>query len=206
MKQKNSTEDQAEKSKEKTNRRSKAKYPALQKKFNLKMRQDYIEPDYVNGTFNAAGEMVIRPLDAEEKTFLNSFYEEVVGANFQHSPELKSLYNKMKPLKKKKTLTDEEQNELMQLQLEYYAKADEVLLYSDGEDQKKIYGENNARNRCVYNRSKSMGILDELNNETYDEFHKNAYNTRDAGEEMMINLIEPRVKKTILKKKKKDKK
>jgi hypothetical protein len=166
------------------------------------MRQDYIEPDYVNGTFNSKGELVMRALNNEEKTFLNSFYEEVIGANFMHDNILKELYRAMKPLKAKKNLSEEEHDDLMRLQIEYYMRADEVLLYSDEEDQKKLYGENNARNRCVYNRSKSIGILDELNDETYDEFHKNIYNDPDSGENLMISLVEPMVKKTILRKKK----
>ena len=204
MKQNNSTNECETKSKRKKSRRSREKYPALQKKFNLKMRQDYIELDYVNGAYNKAGEQVMRPLNDEEKRFLNSFYEEVIGANFQHDAILKELYHAMKPLKKKKVLTDEEHDDLMRLQIEYYMRADEVLLISDPEEQKKIYGENNSRNRCVYNRSKSIGILDELNDETYEQFHKNAYNTRDSGENAMINLVEPRLKTILRKKKKKE--
>ena len=166
------------------------------------MRQDYIEPDYVNGTYGADGEMVIRPLNTEEKVFLNSFYEEVVGANFTHDKILKSLHRQMKDLKRKESLTEEESTELMNLQVEYYARADEVLLYTDHKDQKSLYGENNARNRCIYNRSKSIGILDELNDSTYDEFHKNVYNNPKAADELLFNTIEPSTK-TILRKKKK---
>ena len=169
------------------------------------MRQDYIEPDYVNGTFNAKGEQVIRPLNHEEKNFLNSFYEEVIGANFMHDRILKELHRAMKPLKAKTDLTEEESDDLMRLQIEYYMRADEVLLYSDPEDQKKLYGENNARNRCLYNRTKSIGILDELNDTTYDEFHRNVYNDKDAADTLLFNAIEPRLKKkTILKKKSKE--
>ena len=168
------------------------------------MRQDYIEPDYVNGVLDKDGNQVIRPLNKPEKDFLNAFYEEVIGANFMHDEILKELHKAMKPLKAKTTLTVQETDDLMRLQIEYYMRADEVLLISDPEEQKKIYGENNARNRCVYNRSKSIGILDALNDETYDEFHKNAYNRHDSGENMIINLVEPRMKKTILRKKKKE--
>ena len=195
----NGTETELER---KANRRNNAKHPALQKKYNLKMRQDYIEPDYVNGAFNSKGEMVMRPLNNKEKTFLNAFYEEVIGANFMHDDILRTLHRAMKPLKAKDILDEDEHDDLMRLQIEYYMRADEVLLYSDSEEQKKLYGENNARNRCVYNRSKSIGVLDELNDETYDEFHKNIYNDPNSGENLMISLVEPRIKKTILRKKK----
>ena len=168
------------------------------------MRQDYIEPEYVNGVFNDKGEMVVRPLNDEEKLFLNSFYEEVIGANFMHDEVLRELHRSMKDLRSQETLTEEEHEDLLRLQIEYYMRADEVLLYADHEEQKKLYGENNARNRCLYNRSKSIGILDELNDETYDEFHKNAYNNPSSGENLIINTIEPKIK-TILRKKKKPK-
>ena len=201
MKQNNSTNESE--TRPKKSRRSNTKHPALQKKYNLKMRQDYIEPDYVNGTFNSDGEMVIRPLNNEEKTFLNAFYEEVIGANFLHDCSLRKLHSQMKPLKAKDHLDEDEADMLKTLQKEYYERADEVLLYSDQEDQKKLYGENNARNRCIFNRTKSMGILDELNDATYDEFHRNVYNNKDAADILLMNAIEPKLK-TILRKKKKD--
>ena len=202
MKQDNLIKDIEPKQAKKQSRRSKEKYPALQRKYNLKMRQDYIETEYVNGTYDKDGVRVIRPLNAEEKKFLNAFYEEVVSSNFMHDNILKELHGEMKDLKKKDDLTDKESEDLMRLQIEYYMRADEVLLYPDHEDQKKLYGENNARNRCLYNRTKSVGILDELNDATYDEFHKNAYNNPDSAENLMINKVEPRVK-TILRKKSK---
>lgn len=201
MTQNNSTDDTEVKSPKKS-RRSKAKYPALKKRFNLKMRQDYIEPDYINGVYDANGNQVIRPLNDEEKTFLNSFYEEVIGANFMHNPKLKELHTKMKELKNKKTLNTDEKIELKGYQDEYYRIADEVLLYSDPDDQKKLYGENNARNRCIFNRIKSVDMLDELNDETYDEIHRNMYNNPEIADRLLINKTEP-VVKTILKKKKK---
>lgn len=191
------------KEKKKVNRRSKAKYPALQKKFNLKMRQDYIEPDYINGVYDKDGNQVIRSLNHTEKEFLNKFYEETVGANFIHDSDLKEINKRIKDYKRRDHLTEEESFDLMQLQMEYYAKADEVLLYPDHEDQKKLYGENNARNRCLYNRSKSIGILDELNDATYDEFHKNIYNNPENAEKLLINNISKKPK-TILRKKSKN--
>ena len=204
MTQNNSTKDIETKSKKNQSRRSNTKHPALQKKFNLKMRQDYIETDYINGVKNKDGELVIRPLNEEEKTFLNSFYEEVIGANFMHDDILKELHKELKILKSKKELTVEEEAELMKLQLDYYARADDVLLYPESCDQKKLYGENNARNRCLYNRTKTAGILDELNDGTYDEFHNNIYNDPNTAENLLINTIEPKLK-TILRKKKKTK-
>ena len=167
------------------------------------MRQDYIEPEYIDGVYDKDGNQLIRPMNDTEKRFLNSFYEEVIGANFIHDSELSSLSKELKTLKKLENLTEDQEDELMRLQLEYYALADEVLLYPDSEDQKKLYGENNARNRCVYNRSKSIGILDELNEAIYDDhIVRNVYNNPEAAEQLLMNKIEPKLK-TILRKKKK---
>lgn len=55
-----------------TNKRGKVKFPALDKKYNLKTRQDLIDYDYID------------KLTDKEKAFLNSFTEEYVGANFKH--------------------------------------------------------------------------------------------------------------------------
>lgn len=167
------------------------------------MRQDYIETDYINGAYDSKGRRVIRPLNEEEKEFLNSFYEEVVNANFMHDKQLRKIHNQIKELKNRDDLTTQEESKLETLQSEYYKRADEVLLYTDHEDQKKLYGENNARNRCLYNRTKSIGILDELNDGTYDEYHKNIYSNPEAADKLLINKVESKLK-TILRKKKKD--
>ena len=77
------------------NRRTRVKYPALNKGMNLSSRKDYIEPEYIKGTFDKDGRQVIRPLNDKEMDFLNKFYEETVVTNFYHNPELRNL-NKQK--------------------------------------------------------------------------------------------------------------
>jgi len=53
-------------------RRGNAKYPGLDKKYNLKIRQELIDQDYID------------KLTDEEKDWLSRFNEEYVSANFQH--------------------------------------------------------------------------------------------------------------------------
>lgn len=56
-------------------RRSKAKYPALEPKYNLKIREDELKCDYLH------------QLSDDEKDWLNRFNEEYVNASFNHSGE-----------------------------------------------------------------------------------------------------------------------
>ena len=64
-------------------RRSRLQYPALNPNYNTKIRKLYIEPDYVNGVQDKDGNMVIRPLNDEEKAWLNKFYEEFIITSFK---------------------------------------------------------------------------------------------------------------------------
>ena len=65
MKQKDQIKSAVKEKKE--SRRSQTPYPALQPKFNLKSRQDYMDTEYVNGVYDKEGNQLIRPLDEKEK-------------------------------------------------------------------------------------------------------------------------------------------
>ena len=60
------------KTKKRKTKRSKQKNPALIKKYNSRVRQEYLDYDYLN------------QLDEKQLAFLNSFTEETLGANFNH--------------------------------------------------------------------------------------------------------------------------
>ena len=110
--------------------REKVKNPALKRQYNLKVRRDYIEPDYIDGVYNDNGELLIRALTDEEKEWLNKFYEETVCASFKG----------------------------------------EESLYTEKEDRREIYSENNARNRCLYNKAKKTNRLMHFDIDEYDKF------------------------------------
>jgi hypothetical protein len=55
-----------------SNKRSRVKYPALDVQYNLKIRKEQIDFDYID------------KLSEEEKLWLNNFMEEYNGANFKH--------------------------------------------------------------------------------------------------------------------------
>jgi hypothetical protein len=148
MKPKKATKDTKRKSKR--NRRNQSKYPALEKKFTLKGRQEFIDTEYINGVFDKDGNQVIRGLTDEEKEWLNKFYQEDLNASFNH---------------------------------------DDPLIDTT-EGRKKSYDANNARNRDIYNRKRSMGMLKEINDESYNYAHQNMINHHNELEEHLNDSIQ----------------
>lgn len=73
------------KSKKKT-KRSRAKYPNLEKKMNTKIRQLYLDQDYLH------------KLSPKELEFMNKFMKEELNANFTHTQK---DFNKSKKSKRK---------------------------------------------------------------------------------------------------------
>lgn len=63
-------------------KRSKQEYPALDPKYNLKSRRDVLDNKYYINGVHADGKRVIRPLNKEEKQFLNDFNKEYYNASF----------------------------------------------------------------------------------------------------------------------------
>lgn len=149
----------SQKNSKKKSLRAKTKYPALDKKLNLKLRQDYIETEYVDGVFDEDGNQVMRPLTNEERDFLNRFNEEVVNANFLHDKELRDIHNDLKDIKRVENPTEEQIAKHDELVEKYVDRANTALLYPGDKGQKKLYGENNARNRCLFNRAKASNKL-----------------------------------------------
>lgn len=212
--------------KEKSNRRSRTKYPALDSSKNLPSRKEYIEPLYINGVVNEEGEVVIRALNEDEKAFINQYYEETVVTNFLHDPELKRLNQIRKSIieddgikRMKEQLTDlkkssdksakerirelseiirltKKQNEeiycdeLRKIESQMKRRRKEVLLYPDKEDHKIFYNENNARNSCILNRSKSGYKLEYFDvyetDRVLDLIHKSSF----LDENDIIDAIE----------------
>jgi len=133
------------------------------------MRADYIEADYVGGVTGDDGDIVIRPLNEEEKDFLNKFYEEEVSANFHHNKETKRLFREIKKIERMESPTDADLSRWEKLKAEYYINQDKVLLNKSPEEQRKAYGANNARNRCIYNRSKASRKLGSIEDRDFIE-------------------------------------
>ena len=205
--------------KQKATKRNQSQYPALNHKLNLPSRRDFIEASYINGIFNEDGSVALRPLTHEEKKFLNDFYEETVGANFIHDDELKRLSqakkkiiedNQVNELKKqlKNSPTKKEKERIQQIikcvkkqNEEKYEKKlrniermmqerrEKVLIYSNKEEHKQFYKENNDRNMCLFNKLKTSQEIRYFDPEEYDKLIQLSLDSIDY-EDYLIDLIE----------------
>ena len=63
-------------------------------------RQDFIESSYIHGIVNINGEQVIRPLNIEERQFLDDYYKEFVHSTFVTDKESTRLFKIAKKLSK----------------------------------------------------------------------------------------------------------
>lgn len=61
--------------------------------------------------------------------------------------------------------------------------------YGTDEERKKLYAENNSRNRCLYNRSKISGKLIKFDITEYDRFVSESLKDIDP-EDLVINKLE----------------
>lgn len=167
-------------------KRSKLKYPNLDKSVNTKSRSDLIETDYIDGVRNEKNELVIRPLTDKEKEWLNQWYGENVitsSKNLNPTQEIQDYSNKRSTLKKeiakerkKKNVRTNKKIKFMMKQIEDieecldFLREEAGVFYPTCEEQREIFRENNYRNACIYNNLKSRGMLLELTEETYDTF------------------------------------
>jgi len=85
-----------------TGKKHKKKFQHLSKRGSRIHRQEFIESQYVSGVYNESGEQVIRPLNEEEKAFLDKYYKEFVHGTFSTDKESTALFKKAKTLSKNK--------------------------------------------------------------------------------------------------------
>lgn len=165
---------------------------ALKKASNTRARKDVIEAHYVDGVYDNKGNQVIRPCTEEEKDWLEQFYEETVVTNFLHgkgmrekSKEIKNLieceeykqyhrlqkqaktnkekteFAELKKLIRKQNMEIHEK-ELSKLHEEMQDLREKYLIFSDPEDHKKFYRENNKRNNDLLNNVRVQEITPDL--------------------------------------------
>jgi hypothetical protein len=149
--------------KKRKTKRSKEKFPSLKRNLNSKVRQEYVDYDYVDG-FNdyKTGEQVMRPLTDEEKQFLEDFNNEYYNASVG------------------KQADEGKDNRFVK----GYDK--------DGINEvKKVQDANNARQRDLYGRIKNkVGITNLLNYEESTDLIDNYFKKRISASEYEDALID----------------
>ncbi len=121
-----------------TNRRNRTKYPNLQRKMNLKRRQELIDFDYLH------------KLNDEEKTFLDKFMGEYMGASFP-----------------KQEITTKNGTT--------YKRHSTKNLHKNHQT-KEIYDLNNARNRDIYVKKASTGGMEFFDEVELDDLREKDMN------------------------------
>jgi len=174
------------KKKKKTDLRSQQKYPCLEKRFNLKLRDEFIDNDYIDGVFDDKGNMVIRPLNDKEKEWLNQFNREYINANFNGTSEIKKTAKELMVCKKKKQ-TEYVKNKIKKLKIKLRRLRKNTNFYKTHEEEKEIYNENNARNRCLFNRARASSKLISLDTDQEEISKYNLYSENDNDDTDDIN-------------------
>ncbi len=168
-------------------KRNKLKYPALHKSHNTLSRKDYIEVDYINGIKNSNGEMVIRPLNDKELSFLNQWYEETIVTNFAHHPRIKFLQKK-----KKEILEDAKVLELKQeIKEEQNKKKSDYLKVNQLRETIQIVKQQNEE--LYYDELQDINLeLEELREEhlLYPDLkdHKQFYSENNSRNSCLYNM------------------
>jgi hypothetical protein len=130
----------------------------------------------------------------ELKSELNSL-EKNKTANKQKIKDLKEI---IRITKKQNEETFSE--ELYDIEKELQELREEKLLYSDREDHKVFYNENNSRNNCLFNKKRITGKLFDLDIEEYDAFISRNYENLDAEylpEEEIDSSLEERAERIL---------
>lgn len=150
--------------KKKPTKRSRVKNAALKKQYNSKIRQEYLDYDYLKGKKNVKGrldtieiehngetliiedttEATSRPMTEEELEWLNNFTAEYNNANFKHAGE---------------------------------------LIDKRGGKESGAWDRNNARNRCLLGTLKAQGRTIQVSDKNLQnriEAHQHAESPEDA--------------------------
>ena len=196
-------------------KKRKGKYPNLDKSQNTKSRSDYIETEYVDGIKNHNGRVVIRPLNVEEKEWLNKYYGEFVAFSdrqlnpteeiLQYMKQKSDLKKEIAKIKREEKVKTNCHIQHLKRKIEEVESALDFLRKEAGvfnstcEEQRKLYSVNNSRNFCVYNNRKARGMLLELTTETYDTFLANIWDSLASfdydSQDVIIDIVEERLRK-----------
>ena len=116
----------------------------------------------------------LKRLNEEKKNIIECTYVKKMKEQVKNLKQLEPLQEEtIKELKQTIKLTKEQNREkhyrrIRKIEKEMQNIREMVLLYSDKEDHKQFYNENNARNSCIYNTCKKRGTLIDLDIDAVD--------------------------------------
>jgi len=158
-------------------KRDSSKYPNLSKSLNTKRRRDYLDNLYYVDGIKRAGEEVIRPLNENEKEWLNKFNGEYYGASFDkddtknlHTNNVDdvTIYNIRQDISNLRKLAAKEND--VDSARELYLELEEQINYlREVYPKKKCQDDNNSRNRCLLNTGKATNQVKFIPWETMDQ-------------------------------------
>ena len=152
---------------------------------------------YVDGVKNKKdGEHVIRPLNEEEKEWLNKFNGEYYGASFDKNDDNNlhanraddvTIYNVREDISRLRKLAAKESDS--DIAREYYEELEEQIEYlKEIYPKKKCQDDNNSRNRCLLNTGKATNNVKFIPWETMDQ---NILGDVDIEMLYILNDMEP---------------
>lgn len=195
--------------------RKKQKYNPLNKDGAYGRTRDFIEADYVNGvTDERTGELVIRPLNAEETEWLSQFYAETEHGNFAKTKEIEEVQDyydaistRIRHAKKNglnteevlslKVLAEEKYKELVQL------RAETNTFYPEDKDRHEIFNKGNKRREDIFNMAKASGKLISYDVPEFDKFSSKSEKDINPEHLVLDYLTRAPAKKKVARKKKK---
>lgn len=173
----------------------------------MKTRREFIEADYVNGVYDSAGNLVIRPMTPEETQWLSQFYAETEHGNFQKTQEIEAQEELIKSLRKKlkkerKGMTSEMVLELKQQieeaqKLLVHLRAETNTFYPEEEDRYEIYRRGYERKLDVYNVAKSTNRMKNLDMREFDQLSSEV--VQDAEKVVRDCIVRGQARKVIRK-------
>ena len=166
----------------------------------MKSRRDYLDNTYyVNGVKNSKNKQVMRPLNEEEKEFLNKFNAEYYGASFEQD-DSKNLHQYKADKKQLKAVRDsirELKSMIKELEKKGGNRDKLKVLYKEVEATReqltelnpklKCTDSNNQRNSCLLNIGKATN---EVKFVAWDELDQDEIGTPDIELLYLLNDIE----------------
>lgn len=170
-------------------------------------RQEFLETEYINGLYDDKGNELIRPMNDDEKAWLDKYYKETLSATFLYEDSffpiegIDHLSNSELKEIKKEFLTEDIYKTVDREQLENESKVDEVAKKYKIKPEtlinlmkrKEVYDANNHLNACYFKNTLRTTCESKCEtNEDYYYLIDDYYPNHDTNvfEELMITCMD----------------